>query len=266
MDQFKSYLIIMAPLLAGIAVAQTLERFGPWKKEPNADALKWLQAALLYLTGILLAHGVLPISQTAASLWARDGGFGVLNQFDTPLWAGVLIALVAGDLWDYARHRALHRWSALWRIHRLHHSPTHIDVSAAFRFHPIEALITAFGHLAVAVALGAPPEAFVIRIVISVVVNFWGHANVRWPNGLQRRLSAVIITPNLHRLHHGAQAGQMGSNFGFILSVWDRAFGTLSTPSKDCREFHDLEFGLGDASRLSFDATTELFIDPLRRD
>lgn len=264
MDELWPYIVLMSPLLAGLAVSQSMERAAPWRRAPNADAFGWLQVAVLFLAGVLLARILLPITQTAAALWAGDAGFGLLHMIDAPLWVSILAALIVLDFWDFVRHWALHRWSALWRIHRLHHAPTHIDVSVAFRFHPFEAVVTAVGSLAVVALIGAPPETIILHLVIGAAVNLWGHANFRWPEPLLRRVAYVFITPDLHRVHHGVSPDQMGANFGFVLSVWDRMFGTLATPRAEDRIAETLEFGLGDGGRLSFAKLADLFVDPFR--
>ena len=265
MQGFWSYAAILAPLVIGVGIAQTLERFAAWRPGPNADGLGWLQVALLYAGCVILSRGVLPITQTGASLWAADAGFGLFHAVEAPLWLTLLVTILCIDLWDYARHWALHRWGPLWRLHRVHHSATHIDVSVAFRFHPFEALLGTAGHVAIVLLLGGPAEAIVVQFALAVVSNYWTHGNFATPQPIERWSSYLLVTPGLHRIHHDVAPGHMGANFGVLFSFWDRMFGTLVTPRSLPGGMATLEFGLGDGGRMRFDSIVDLFVDPFRR-
>ncbi len=262
---FSTYFWIFAPLLLSVAVALSAERMWPWRPGVRADSLGWLQVALLHVGGVILVSLAVPISQIAASAWAREVGFGLFNWIEAPLWLAIVATIAAIDLVDYIRHWAHHRYRLLWRAHRLHHSSTRMEVSVGFRFHPFEAWLGAVGHGCAMALLGGPVETVPFYIAISLFQNIWEHANVYTPPSVLRLARLALITPDLHRVHHSAIPAQGMTNYGAIFSIWDRAFGTLlpleqAVPNEDA-----LAFGLGDGNTLQFETTGDLFVDPFRR-
>jgi sterol desaturase/sphingolipid hydroxylase (fatty acid hydroxylase superfamily) len=123
--------------------------------------------------------------------------------------------------------QAMHNVPVLWRVHRVHHTDTHMDISTTVRFHPIEFLIAAPVVVALVVGLGLPPEVVILYELFDTAMAVFSHANVKLPKGLERALRAVLVTPNLHRIHHSTRAPETNSNYGATLSIWDRLFGTF---------------------------------------
>ncbi|MFT6773201.1 MAG: sterol desaturase/sphingolipid hydroxylase (fatty acid hydroxylase superfamily) [Paracoccaceae bacterium] len=248
------------PLVVLSALAVALELRIPWRREDKADGLRWLQAGVLLMIGVLATRLILPIGAFAIGLYAEAAGIGLLNRIGLPVWAGFALGLLALDFGEYARHALLHRFGALWRLHRVHHSDEHLDASSALRFHPLEIMSEAAVQAGIILALGIPAYAVLVFLSVSLVFNVWEHANIRTPR-MVRRLEPVFITPDLHRLHHSDLPRDRGVNFGAVLSVWDRAFGTLRR--SDARTAQ-VRFGLGPDNALRFDTLGALLGDPLR--
>jgi sterol desaturase/sphingolipid hydroxylase (fatty acid hydroxylase superfamily) len=143
-----------------------------------------------------------------------------------PVWASVLVAVMALDLAIYLQHVLFHAVPALWRLHRMHHADQEIDVTTGARFHPIEILLSMGIKLGVVAALGAPAAAVLIFEVLLNATAMFNHSNVRMPTWLDRGLRWVVVTPDMHRVHHSIVARETNSNFGFNLPWWDRLFGT----------------------------------------
>jgi sterol desaturase/sphingolipid hydroxylase (fatty acid hydroxylase superfamily) len=183
-----------------------------------------LGLATLVVRAVML---VLPlVGATAAALFAKQRGWGVFNATDWPLWLEVALAIVLLDFAIWAQHVATHHVPWLWRLHRVHHADRDLDASSALRFHPGEILLSAFYKLFIILALG---PAVVAVIAFEVILNagaMFNHANLALPQRVEALLRLLIVTPDMHRIHHSVLRAEHNRNFGFCLSVWDRMFGT----------------------------------------
>jgi sterol desaturase/sphingolipid hydroxylase (fatty acid hydroxylase superfamily) len=142
------------------------------------------------------------------------------------MWAGVPAAVIALDLAIYLQHVLFHAVPALWRLHRMHHADLEIDVTTGARFHPVEILLSMGIKLGVVAALGAPAAGVLAFEVLLNATSMFNHSNVRMPTRLDRVLRWIVVTPDMHRVHHSTAARETNSNFGFNLPWWDRLFGT----------------------------------------
>ena len=209
-----------------VSVLLLWEAAGPRRREQGSTALRWLNNGALTGLNVLVARMLAPALHVSAALIVSDQGWGVLHRSGAPYWAAVAVSLVVLDLTAYAVHRAFHGVPLLWRLHRVHHADPALDVTTGFRFHPLEdAVAGLFGIAAIAV-LGPPVGAVVIREALVVAHASLAHANVRLWRGIDRAARLVLVTPDVHRVHHSALARETDSNFGIVLSVWDRLFGT----------------------------------------
>jgi sterol desaturase/sphingolipid hydroxylase (fatty acid hydroxylase superfamily) len=156
----------------------------------------------------------------------------VLNALALPPWLALAAAVVALDLAMYFQHVLFHAVPALWRLHRVHHADRDFDVTTGVRFHPAEMLISALIKLGAVAALGPPVLAVLVFEVLLNTTSMFNHGNVRLPLAADRLLRRLIVTPDMHRVHHSALPRETNSNFGFNLSWWDRLFGTyLAQPA-----------------------------------
>jgi sterol desaturase/sphingolipid hydroxylase (fatty acid hydroxylase superfamily) len=153
-------------------------------------------------------------------------GWGLLNTTALPAWAKVVLAVVLLDFAIYLQHVMFHAVPALWRLHRMHHADLDFDVTTGVRFHPIEILLSTGLKLAVIAALGAPVLGVIIFEVILNATSMFNHGNVSLPQRLDSVLRWIVVTPDMHRVHHSAVPNETNSNFGFNLPWWDRLLGT----------------------------------------
>jgi sterol desaturase/sphingolipid hydroxylase (fatty acid hydroxylase superfamily) len=174
-----------------------------------------------------VALAALPLSGIGAALWAEGRGWGLLAGWPSAPAGAVLAAtLAARSLSSYAVHVAMHRVPLLWRVHRVHHSDPFLDVSTTVRFHPLEFLVQLAPTGAVIVALGLPAWALLVYELLDTGANLFIHANVRLPRRLEAGLRLVVVTPDLHRVHHSSDQAETDSNYGVVVPWWDRLFGT----------------------------------------
>ncbi len=166
------------------------------------------------------------IGPAAVAGWAGQHGIGVLNQVWLPQFAAIILVVILMDGAIYWQHRAFHRIPLLWHFHRLHHADNDFDVTTGVRFHPIEAVLSMLFKGAMAVLLGAPPQAMLIFEVYLSIGSLTEHANIALSGRFERAIRPLWVTPGMHIIHHSAEARDRDHNFSFALSLWDRLFGT----------------------------------------
>jgi sterol desaturase/sphingolipid hydroxylase (fatty acid hydroxylase superfamily) len=218
--------VIRLSVFAVVLVAMALlERGFPrrpqrlsWRRWPSNLGLVALSSGLLRLLA--------PAGAVGVALWAESRGLGLFPALGLPFWVAAPLAVVLLDLLIYAQHRVFHAVPLLWRLHRVHHADPELDASSGLRFHPVEILLSLGIKAAAVVALGAPPEAVLAFEVLLNATSMFNHANVAIPGWLDRPLRWVLVTPDMHRIHHSEIREETDSDFGFCLSWWDRLFGT----------------------------------------
>ncbi|MGR3914469.1 MAG: sterol desaturase family protein [Gammaproteobacteria bacterium] len=188
-----------------------------------------LAIGLLNAVLLLLA----PLSAVGASLFALFNQFGLCVWLRLPLWHGIILSLLLLDLAIYWQHRLLHAIPPLWRIHRMHHTDTELDVTTALRFHPLEILLSLLLKAALIVLLGAPLLAVIAFEILLNGIAMFNHANLRLPPLADAVLRFVWVTPDMHRIHHSVRRREHDTNYGFNLSVWDRLFRSYTRHPRD---------------------------------
>ena len=216
-----SFALALAVLAAGEALAPrrvlSIDRLIRWPGNLGVGMLNTFVIRLL-----------LPASAVGFAAAMESADVGLLNISGTaPLIANVL-AFVLLDLSIYLQHRALHHFPLLWRLHRMHHVDADVDVTTALRFHPLEIVLSMALKLIVIAALGAPAIAVLAFEVVLNVCAMFNHSNIALPLPLDRLLRQLVVTPDMHRIHHSVRRAETDSNFGFNLAVWDRLFGTYT--------------------------------------
>src|ERR1700730_11246183 len=169
---------------------------------------------------------LIPTAAVGVALLAAGHGFGLFHVLGLPLWFAALAGFVALDLVIYGQHVVFHHVPWLWRLHRMHHADLDIDVSTGGRFHPFEILLSMLIKIATVVLLGIPPVAVILFEVLLNATSMFNHANVAMPPSIDRIVRLVVVTPDMHRVHHSIVRGETDSNFGFNLPWWARLFGT----------------------------------------
>ena len=176
----------------------------------------------------LMASAAVPIAALAAAGYAEASGIGLMNWLRPPGWIAVIISIVALDLAIWAQHLASHKLPLLWRLHQMHHADIDLDVTTALRFHPIEIGLSMLWKIVCVLVLGAPPIAVLAFEIILNGCAMFNHANVRLGPRFDRILRLVLVTPDMHRVHHSIEPSEHNSNYGFNFPFWDRLFGTYT--------------------------------------
>jgi len=194
---------------------------------------RWMTNLAMVVLSSVALRVVFPLAAVGTALWAQSNGFGLFPLLGVPLWAAGIIVFVLLDFAVWLEHVVSHKWSWLWRIHRMHHADTGFDLTTALRFHPLEIVLSMFWKAAVIIALGAPPVAVLVFEIILNGAAMFNHANIRLPKPADAVLRLLIVTPDMHRIHHSTDPRETDSNYGFNLAIWDRLFSTYThTPRR----------------------------------
>lgn len=187
---------------------------------------RWPNNIGVLLVDALTVRLLMPTAVLGAALFAAGAGWGLFNWLQFRLSVGLVFGFLILDFFIWAQHFVFHHVPLLWRLHRMHHADLDIDVTTGVRFHPFEILISLAIKIAVVFAFGIPPVAvFVFEVMLSATSMF-NHANVRMPRWLDRILRLIVVTPDMHRVHHSVLRHETDSNFGFNLPWWDWLFRT----------------------------------------
>jgi sterol desaturase/sphingolipid hydroxylase (fatty acid hydroxylase superfamily) len=212
---------------SGVFVVMAIwELMVPRRKQPIGRGWRWPNNLGVVAVDTLLVRILFPVTAVGLALVAEERGFGLFNVIALPAWAGVMVSIVLLDLAIYLQHVLFHAVPALWRLHRMHHADLEFDVTTGLRFHPIEILLSMLIKFAVVGALGAPAVSVLIFEVLLNATSMFNHSNIRIPLGFDRILRWLVVTPDMHRVHHSILSRETNSNFGFNLPWWDRLFGT----------------------------------------
>ncbi|WAR46501.1 sterol desaturase family protein [Methylomonas rapida] len=161
-----------------------------------------------------------------AAQWAAENHIGLFNLVSLPDWLGIVLSLLLLDLAIYAQHIAAHRWRWFWRLHQVHHTDLDFDTTTAIRFHPLEIMLSMLYKVVLVILLGAAPAAVITFEMILNGCALFNHGNVYLPEGFEHRLRYLLVTPDMHRIHHSTYQPETDSNYGFSLPCWDRLFKT----------------------------------------
>jgi sterol desaturase/sphingolipid hydroxylase (fatty acid hydroxylase superfamily) len=206
-----------------------LERQAPRRVLVQPRARRWganLGLVLIDVAFVRLLAFALPILAVVAAVDAERMGWGLFNRLDWPGWVEVVLAVLILDLAIWAQHLVTHKVPVLWRFHRVHHADRDFDVTTALRFHPVEIAASAGLKVGLVYLLGPAALAVLLFEILLNATAMFNHANLRLPGWLDRVVRLVLVTPDMHRVHHSVVRAEHDSNYGFALSVWDRLFGT----------------------------------------
>jgi sterol desaturase/sphingolipid hydroxylase (fatty acid hydroxylase superfamily) len=204
----------------------------------------------------------LPGAAIAVALAGETNGWGLMRYLDLPGWLAFILSVLLLDMAIYFQHVMFHAVPTLWRLHRVHHSDVDFDVTTGTRFHPIEILISMVFKAAAVAAIGATPEAVLTFEILLNATAMFNHANASLPSRLESIVRGVLVTPDMHRIHHSIIYNESASNFGFNLSWWDRLFGTYRRDPAGCHE--TMRLGV-DAFRTPADIRLDqLLVQPVK--
>lgn len=218
--------IRLACFLGVFAVMAVWELLAPRRRLSQPKAQRWFNNLGLVVFNTALLRLVFPLAAVGMAVSAELNGWGLFNRIDASGWLALLASVVILDGAIYLQHVMFHAVPLFWRLHRVHHADLDFDVTTGSRFHPVEILLSMLIKFAVIVLLGPPVVAVVVFEVLLNASSMFNHSNVRLPAFLDALLRWVIVTPDMHRVHHSHLDHETNSNFGFNLSIWDRLFGT----------------------------------------
>jgi sterol desaturase/sphingolipid hydroxylase (fatty acid hydroxylase superfamily) len=216
----------LTAFIAAFALVALWEVAAPRRPRTLARSQRWPANLSIVVLNTLVVRLAFPAAALGVAAIVEAKGWGLLPLAGLPAWAAVLAGILLLDLAIYAQHVAFHAAPPLWRLHRMHHADLDIDVTTGARFHTLEILLSLAIKFAVIAALGAPPLAVLIFEVLLNATSMFNHGNVRLPARLEPALRWLVVTPDMHRVHHSIERDETDSNFGFNLSVWDRLFRT----------------------------------------
>lgn len=226
-DLIPSEPVLRAMIFLGVFVVLALaELYAPFREAHAGRTRRWPGNLGLFVLGIVASRIVLPAGAVGFAILMQRNGVGLFNQGWVPVILAVPVAVILLDLAIYAQHVLFHKVPWLWRLHRVHHADTELDVTTGIRFHPFEILASIVIKLGVIAVLGVAPLAvFLFEVLLNAGAMFT-HANLKLPAAVERGLRLAFVTPGMHRVHHSAERIDTDSNYGFNLSIWDRLFST----------------------------------------
>jgi sterol desaturase/sphingolipid hydroxylase (fatty acid hydroxylase superfamily) len=209
------------------------ELLAPRRRLLDSKGRRWLTNLSLVVVNTGVVRFLLPLLPATLAILLTEKGWGLLNVLSLPGWLKIAFALIFLDLIIYLQHVLFHYQPLLWRLHRMHHTDLDIDVTTGNRFHPFEIIISMLIKLAAVAIIGAPAVAVIsFEIILNAAAQF-NHGNIKIPIELDRWLRLLLVTPDMHRVHHSVIVRETNSNFGFNVPFWDRLFGTYCPEPRD---------------------------------
>ena len=240
-------LVIFLGLFALFAM---LEVLAPRRVRSQPRSTRWVTNWAFTITNTLTLRAMsmgamavgLPLLAIGAAIDASANGWGLFNNVGWPIWVELALAVLILDFAIWAQHLITHKIPVLWRLHRVHHADVDIDVTTAIRFHPVEIALSMLLKIGLVYLLGPAAVAVVLFEILLNGTAMFNHANIKLPLALDRILRMVLVTPDMHRVHHSVNRSEHDSNYGFALSVWDRRFGTYIPQPAEGHD--DMKIGL----------------------
>ncbi len=212
------------------------ELVAPCRMLRAAKGARWFANLGIVVVDALVVRAVFPAAAVGMAIVAAERGWGLLNNLNLAPAVSLVVSVVVLDLVIYLQHLMFHAVPALWRLHMVHHADVDFDLSTGLRFHPVEILLSMVIKLAAVAVLGPPAVAVLIFEVVLNATAIFNHGNVRLPASVDRVLRWIVVTPDMHRVHHSVKPFETNSNFGFNLPWWDRLLGTYREQPEDGHE------------------------------
>lgn len=250
--------------LAALVILWFLESWFPFFYEFNQTRERFTHAWRNLLMGALnaLVLGALFAGVTAyVASYAREAGFGLFPWLSLGIWTEIIIAILIFDAWMYLWHRLNHVIPLLWRFHQVHHSDPRMDVTSGVRFHPGEIALSHLARLIVIPFLGLDLWHLVIYESLLLPVILLHHSNVALPARLDAILRCLIVSPNMHRVHHSNWQPETDSNYSSVFSIWDRIF--RSYRWRD--DYHTIQYGLTQLTEEKWHTFKGILSTPFRK-
>jgi len=249
----------------GIFLIMAILEFAiPRRDQKLLRVKRWPSNLGLVILDTLLIRLLVPTTAVGVALFAQKINLGLFNLFDFSPILSVLLSVILLDLAIYGQHVLFHSVSLLWRLHRVHHADTEFDVTTGLRFHPVEIILSLLIKFAIITCFGIPPVAVVIFEILLNVSAMFNHSNIRLPTWLDNLLRWIVVTPDMHRVHHSIEHVEIGSNFGFSLPWWDFIFGTYRADAEKGQL--NMVFGIDEFRSPSEQRLDRMLTQPFRKD
>jgi len=239
MDQlpFSEATIRLVAFVGIFATMAGLELVQPRRKPYQAKGVRWrTNLAMVFLSSAILRlifKFVFTVAAIGSAIWAEQNDFGLFRMFDVPAGLAGIFGFILLDFAVWLEHVASHKIPVLWRIHRMHHSDIDFDLTTALRFHPLEIILSMLWKAAVVAVLGVPVLAVLIFEIVLNGAAMFNHSNWKIPVNVDRWLRLILVTPDMHRIHHSVRVRETDSNYGFNFPFWDRIFRTYTQNPQD---------------------------------
>jgi sterol desaturase/sphingolipid hydroxylase (fatty acid hydroxylase superfamily) len=242
MFEFNEQAIRIGVFFSVLTLFAVLETFFPKKNRTQPRLNRWLTNLVIVIVDTITIRLIKQISAVGVAFIAAKNGWGLLNLLALPVWLELFVAIAVLDLAIYIQHVASHKIPFLWRLHRVHHADRDIDVTTGARFHPLEIVLSMLYKCLIILILGPSIFAVFLFEVILNASSLFNHANIKLTHSLDEKLRMIIVTPDMHRIHHSVNSSEHNSNFGFFLSVWDKILNTyIAQPEQG---HHKMTIGL----------------------
>jgi len=239
--QYESY-IRLGAFLGLFILLMAWEIVSPKRKLLQLRRFRWFSNIGLIVTSSILIRFIIPTAAVGIAFQVEQDNLGFLNRLDLSAASQFIIAFILMDLAIYFQHVMFHALPMFWRFHRVHHSDLDCDISTGLRFHPFEMIISILFKFIVIVSIGAPVIAVICFEIILNAASMFTHSNIKLPSNLEKLVRWIVVTPDMHRIHHSVNENETNSNFGFFISVWDRLFATYINEPKEGQQ--NMEIGL----------------------
>ncbi len=228
MFDFNANLVRLSVFIGVFIFCAIIEAVFPKKKRTQTRAKRWFSNIGIIVIDSIVVRLIGQLSAVAVAFYAAGQGWGLLNWLNLPAWFEIILAVALLDLAIYAQHVASHKIPLLWKMHRVHHADRDIDVTTGTRFHPLEIILSMLYKCLIILLLG--PSVFAV-FLFEVILNasaMFNHSNLRLTTWFDKILRKLIVTPDMHRIHHSVIPRETDSNYGFFLSIWDKLFKTYN--------------------------------------
>lgn len=219
-------LIRVSAFLGVLGVMASWEVLVPRRRLTMSKARRWIANLSVVVINAVIIRLLFAAGAVGAARLATEQNWGLLNHAAWPIWIEMVLGIIALDFTLYLQHVMFHAVPFFWRFHMMHHADLDFDVTTGLRFHPVEVVLSMLIKLAAIAVIGPLPEAVVAFEVLLNATSMFNHGNVRMPTAVDRALRWVLVTPDMHRVHHSILPQETNTNFGFNLPWWDQLLGT----------------------------------------
>lgn len=245
-----------------LLVLSGLEFISPLTKRKSNRPQQWFTNLSIVVIDTIALRLLFPVLAVGTAYYADDNGIGLFNILNINQYISTILSLLMLDILIYGQHVMMHKVPLLWRMHRMHHTELGLDTTSAVRFHPFEIILSMIIKMAFVLIMGVPVVAVIIFEIILNGLALFNHSNIKLPVFIEKLLRNIIITPEIHWIHHSEIAKETNSNYGFNLCIWDKIFSTYN--DKPTFNYDEMQQGLKEFGFKKPLNLIELLISPFK--